>query len=601
MREQIENYSLPDGWIWVSLSDVVINPKVDLVDGPFGSNLKSDDFTSEGIPVFKIQNIKAGYFLDKNIQYVTTEKALELERHSFKEGDIIITKLGEPLGLACKVPIKYPNGIIVADLIRLRPSRIVNVDYLVSIINSKIVQDQFKEITNGTTRSRVNLTLVRNIQIPLAPIEEQERINTTLETIYYELENSKNKLRDAQKKLKIYQEVLLKNAFEGKLTEQWRNHNQPDDSSLILKTIDQDRENYFKREIEVWNASVKHWESNKKLGRKPQKPQKQKKLDEFSDLELLEYPLLPPEWKWTKIDKLIEFSQHSIKAGPFGSALKKEVYVEKGYKVYGQEQAIANNAYIGDYYITKEKYEELLSCSVKPFDILISLVGTVGKVLILPEDAEKGIINPRLLKVSLNKKYYMPKIFQLFFESSFLKSLYSIHTHGATMDVLNLGIVQSLPFPLMSIKEQDQIVKELEFQFSKISDLDKIVSSGLAKLEMLRQTILKKAFDGKLVSQNTNDEPISNILEQIKIEKENYLAELKEQKKGAPKKIKKMSKNLTIEDVLKASDKPMNAREVWQLSKYKSNIEDFYKELKDIQEKVKVVTKGTDSLLTLVK
>ncbi len=168
MREQVENESLPKGWIWVSLSDVVLNPKVDLVDGPFGSNLKSDDYTSEGIPIFRIQNIKAGYFLDKNIQYISAEKALELERHSFKQGDIIITKLGEPLGLACKVPEKYPSGIIVADLIRLRPSNIIDVDYLVSVINSKIVQNQFKEITKGTTRARVNLTLVRDIRIPLS-------------------------------------------------------------------------------------------------------------------------------------------------------------------------------------------------------------------------------------------------------------------------------------------------------------------------------------------------------------------------------------------------------------------------------------------------
>lgn len=601
MKEQQEKYNLPEGWAWATIDELIDSRTGLFKDGDW---IETKDQNPEGeVRLIQLADIGDGFFRNRSDRFMSRETAIDLNCTFLKQGDILVARMPDPIGRACLFPLEGENKYVtVVDIAVIRVDN-KNIDnkFLKYLINSPTIRKKIEELQTGTTRKRISRGNLSTIKLPIAPIEEQRAISITLENISHELENSHNKLIDAQKKLKIYQEVLLKDAFEGKLTKQWRRHNKPDDSNLILKSIDHDRENYFKKEIEVWKVSVKHWESNGKLGRKPQKPKKQRELDEFSDLELLEYPQLPPEWKWTKVDKLIEFSQHSIKAGPFGSALKKEVYVEKGYKVYGQEQAIANNSRIGNYYITKEKYEELLSCSVKPFDILISLVGTVGKVLILPKDAEKGIINPRLLKVSLNKKYYMPKIFQLFFESSFLKSLYSIHTHGATMDVLNLGIVQSLPFPLMSIKEQDQIVKELEFQFSKINDLDKIVSSGLAKLEMLRQTILKKAFDGKLVSQNTDDEPISNILKQIKVEKENYLAELKEQKKGTPKKIKKMSENLTIEDVLKASDKPMNAKEVWQLSKHKSNIEDFYKELKDIQEKVKVVTKGTDSLLTLVK
>lgn len=601
MKQQQEKYDLPKGWSWATIDELIDSRTGLFKDGDW---IETKDQNPEGeIRLIQLADIGDGFFRNRSDRFMSKETAIDLNCTFLKQGDILVARMPDPIGRACLFPFegesKYVTVVDVA-VIRVDNKNIDN-KFLKYLINSPTIRKKIEELQTGTTRKRISRGNLSTIKLPIAPIGEQRAISITLENIFHELEDSHNKLINAQKKLKIYQEVLLKYAFEGKLTKQWRKQNKYDYPNLILESINHDRENYFKKEIEVWKVSVKHWESNGKLGRKPQKPKKQRELDEFSDLELLEYPQLPPEWKWTKIDKLIEFSPHSIKAGPFGSALKKEVYVEKGYKVYGQEQAIANNSYIGDYYITKEKYEELLSCSVKPFDILISLVGTVGKVLILPEDAEKGIINPRLLKVSLNKKYYMPKIFQLFFESSFLKSLYSIHTHGATMDVLNLGTVQSLPFPLMSIKEQDQIVKELEFQFSKINDLDKIVSSGLAKLEILRQTILKKAFDGKLISQNTNDEPISNILERIKVEKESYLAELKEQKKGAPKKIKKMSKKLTIEDVLKASDKPMNAKEVWQLSKHKSNIEDFYKELKDIQEKVKVVTKGTDSLLTLVK
>src|SRR5690606_1972446 len=312
-------------------------------------------------------------------------------------------------------------------------------------------------------------------------------------------------------------------------------------------------------------------------------------------------PELPALWEWAKIDKLTEYSPYAIKAGPFGSSLKKEFYVEKGYKIYGQEQVISGDAHFGDYYVDKEKYEELSSCKTKPYDALISLVGTVGKVLILPENAEDGIINPRLVKLTLDKNYYSPFLFKFFFESYFLKSLYSIHTHGATMDVLNLGIIQGLPFPLMSKEEQEKIVNEIELQFSIIDNLEHTIKSGMQKSEALRQSILKKAFEGKLVPQDPNDEPASELLKRIQAEKKKYLEEQKQQKKRKPKNTKKMSKELSIEEVLNTSDKPMLAKDVWQKSKHKENIEDFYKELKDIQSKIKEVKKGTESLLSLAK
>jgi type I restriction enzyme S subunit len=217
-QKDILNY-LPENWIVAKLSDMVLDPNDDFVDGPFGSNLKASEYHTAGVPIFKIQNIKAGYFLDKNIQFVTPEKAEQLRRHSFRYGDIIITKLGEPLGLCCKVPAKYPNGIIVADLMRMRPSSlIVNTDYLVYAINSKIIQDQFKAITKGTTRSRVNLTITRDIEIPLAPLEEQAQIVSKLDEILSELQHSKEQMEIAVQQLNIYNQLILQHAFNGSLT-----------------------------------------------------------------------------------------------------------------------------------------------------------------------------------------------------------------------------------------------------------------------------------------------------------------------------------------------------------------------------------------------
>ncbi len=224
------------------------------------------------------------------------------------------------------------------------------------------------------------------------------------------------------------------------------------------------------------------------------------------------------DWKEVDITKIIAKEKNALKAGPFGSALKKEIYVEKGYKIYGQEQVIAQNPFYGDYYINEEKYLELASCKVQPNDILISLVGTIGKVLILPNNIEKGIINPRLLKVTLDTSTYLPLFFKFYFESQYLRSLFKIKAHGATMDVLNLSILKELPFPLPTLPEQQRIVEEIEKRFAVADELEKAVNEGLEKADKLKQSILKKAFEGKLVAQNPNDEPAYVLLERIKKE-----------------------------------------------------------------------------------
>lgn len=202
------------------------------------------------------------------------------------------------------------------------------------------------------------------------------------------------------------------------------------------------------------------------------------------------------KWATVSISELVKKEKNALKAGPFGSALKKSFYVPIGYKVYGQEQVIAGDETIGNYYIDDEKYEELINCRIQPHDVLISLVGTVGKVLILSDSCKEGIINPRLIKVSLDEDVYLPEFFKYYFESSYLKSLYKIKTHGATMDVLNMSMIKELPFPLCSIQEQIQIIKDIELRFSIINKIEQTVNQSLQQAEALRQSILKKAFEG---------------------------------------------------------------------------------------------------------
>jgi type I restriction enzyme S subunit len=208
---------------------------------------------------------------------------------------------------------------------------------------------------------------------------------------------------------------------------------------------------------------------------------------------------LPAGWKWVKIVDIVEKNKHALKAGPFGSSLKKEFYVQDGYKIYGQEQVISGDPFFGNYYISEEKYQELSSNKIKAWDVLISLVGTVGKVLVLSPNCKEGIINPRLIKVSLNREIYLPAFFKYYFESSTVKSFYSSKAQGTTMDVLNLGIIKTIPFPLCPLEEQHRIVQEIESRLSVCDKLEETLAASLRQAEALRQSILKQAFAGKLV------------------------------------------------------------------------------------------------------
>lgn len=204
------------------------------------------------------------------------------------------------------------------------------------------------------------------------------------------------------------------------------------------------------------------------------------------------------KWEMVPITAVIAKNKNALKAGPFGSALKKDCYVPSGYKVYGQEQVIAGDETIGNYYINKKKYEELSSCAVAPEDVLISLVGTVGKVLVLSDACLPGIINPRLIKVTLDATKMLPLFFKYYFESAYLKSLYKEKAHGATMDVLNMGMIKELPFPFCNVKEQRQVIAEIESRLSVCDSIEKTVDAALQQAESMRQSILKKAFEGGL-------------------------------------------------------------------------------------------------------
>ena len=194
------------------------------------------------------------------------------------------------------------------------------------------------------------------------------------------------------------------------------------------------------------------------------------------------------------IEKLISSEENSLKTGPFGSSLKKETYTKSGYRVYGQEQVIGGSLAIGNYFISEQKYTELKSYAIKPGDILISLVGTYGKILIVPDKFQPGIINPRLIKITLNYEIIRPRFFAYLLQTDFVKKQFERLQRGQVMGVLNLHLIKSLKFIVPPISEQDIFLKVA----SDIEDQKKKQNDSTQYINTFFQSLISQAYLGKL-------------------------------------------------------------------------------------------------------
>ena len=170
---------------------------------------------------------------------------------------------------------------------------------------------------------------------------------------------------------------------------------------------------------------------------------------------------IPADWEVARIEDLGQQGRPAVKAGPFGSSLKKSFYVSEGYRVYGQEQVLARDLSVGNYYIDERRFRSLKSCEVKAGDILMSLVGTFGEAIVVSSEAEPGIINPRLLRLSLDPLLVLPEFFCYWLHSGATRRLLEDTAQGGTMGVLNASIVKKLALGRPPLAEQSEIVAAL--------------------------------------------------------------------------------------------------------------------------------------------
>ena len=166
--------------------------------------------------------------------------------------------------------------------------------------------------------------------------------------------------------------------------------------------------------------------------------------------------------------------------GPFGGSLKKEIFVDDGYAVYEQQNAIYNK-FTFRYFINEEKYKDMRRFQVQPNDIIMSCSGTMGKVAVIPESAPKGIINQALLKITPDESKINKYFLKYYFENTLSKILNNSAKGGAIKNVPSVGELKQMIVPLPSLNTQEKIVEILD-KFDTICHDFEIALSAEKKL-----------------------------------------------------------------------------------------------------------------------
>jgi len=194
-------------------------------------------------------------------------------------------------------------------------------------------------------------------------------------------------------------------------------------------------------------------------------------------------------WPVYPLEELCD-GKYGVKAGPFGSSIKKEMYTRSGFRVYGQEQVIGGSFDIGDYYISTQKFAEMSAYEVRTGDVLVSLVGTIGKTLVVSEGIERGIINPRLVRITPKNEALNPYYLSDLIQHPAVQDSLIGEAHGSTMGVLNATLLKSLRVPLPPMTLQERYVAVVQ----KVKRLKRQQTEANRQAEHLFQTLLHQAF-----------------------------------------------------------------------------------------------------------
>jgi type I restriction enzyme, S subunit len=487
----------------------------------------------------------------------------------FREGDVLYGKMRPYLN---KVWVAEFDGICSAEFLVFPKSDWLNSQFLALRLNA----EDFVTFANGKVsgqRPRVDFEALSPFPIHLPPIAEQERIVAKLIVVLTSVQRAEMAAHRALERLKGYRAAVLNAGITGELTRSWRKTHKPDETGaqLLQRLLELRRDRWEQAELQHISNAVKHPTDDNWKARYPDPipPRTQ------------DMPNFPSTWALASVEQLLQ-GNHGMAYG----ILKPGNPVSNGVPMLrivdiSEDGTIATK---GIFHVSRALAQEFKRTRLETYDVLLSIMGTIGRTAIVPDRMDGANVNRALAVLKLIDKKLAPFVF-LVFRSSWLQTLIARTKMGSAQQRINLSDLRWFPVPIPSLVEQAEIVREAEHRISAAARLTNTLKRQLDHARVTRQSLLRDAFTGRLVPQKPSDEPASVLLECIRASRK---AEAKKPKGKRMSKSKPTRRPLL--DVLREHTKPITPEQLFDEAGFQpAQADTFYRELaslrKIIQEK----------------
>ena len=212
---QLRLEGFEENWKIINFNDIADKGvKWSITGGPFGSDLKSENYTQNGVRIIQLQNIGDGIFNDKNKIYTSESKADSLLACNIYAGEIIISKMGDPVARACIMPLNSKRYLMSSDGIRFVPdAKKYDKQFIFQSINLPIFRKQAIRLSTGSTRKRIGLSELKKISFTLPPLPEQQKIASFLSSVDEKLQQ----LTKKKDLLEEYKKGVMQQIFTQEL------------------------------------------------------------------------------------------------------------------------------------------------------------------------------------------------------------------------------------------------------------------------------------------------------------------------------------------------------------------------------------------------
>ncbi|MDP3878055.1 MAG: restriction endonuclease subunit S [Methylobacter sp.] len=214
---------------------------------------------------------------------------------------------------------------------------------------------------------------------------------------------------------------------------------------------------------------------------------------------------IPKEWSYDRLENMLAQVANNLRSGPFGSALLKSELVEGGIPFLG-----IDNIHIERFdnnfrrFVSEKKYNELIKYAVRPRDVVITIMGTVGRSAVIPDHIDKALSSKHLWTMTLNQNAVVPELvcWQLNY-SAWVKAWFRKETQGGIMDAIQSKTLRTMILPIPPIDEQQLIFDKFKTATSNIET----EKNSLEKLQKQKSGLMHDLLTGKVSVQVAESEP----------------------------------------------------------------------------------------------